>query len=169
MTAACWDVRCALPEHEVQLLEVGPAELGSVAPSRPFGNPGGRLGACPYTTVGRRAVNRLIEFLLMSGREHGRTPPSADCVLIHDRIRPLVVVALDAGADSVAMEADKVGHLADRPPGAEEPQGVPTARLFRVATGAVALFQRFRAQVRCQGNFRVTCHAHDHNRFDITR
>ena len=66
----------------------------------------------------------------------------------------LIAAADGYGTDSV----DSLVSIAER---------VPTASFFRVVAGAVALLQLFCAQVRCQRDLWVACHAYYHTRFDI--
>ncbi len=141
-------LRARLAQHEVELVEVDPAELGIDAAARALGNPGGHFRASPEAAVGCGSSDGHFKLVLLSWGKIRRSTARIDAVLVNHRLSPQLVVALKKGANPVAMEADQFGHLTDRLACAEEPQGVPSASLFWVVAAAVALFQLFRAQVR---------------------
>ena len=140
-------------QHKVELVEVDPAELGIDAATRALGKPGGDFRTSPEAAIRSGTGNRFFELLLLGRRQIGLTTTRIEAVLVTNGVRSLRVVTFAEGANPVAMEADEFGHLADGRARAKEPQRVPTAHLFRVVARTVALFQLFRAQVRCQSDF----------------
>jgi hypothetical protein len=94
-------------------------------------DPGGHFRASPEAAIGGRSGDSHFKLLLLGWRKIRLSTTGVDAVLINHSLGPVLVVALEEGTNPVAMEADELGHLTYRLACAEEPQGLPTASLFR--------------------------------------
>ena len=132
-------------------------------------HPGCNFGATPQPTIGRRLIERLVEFLLLLQAEQ-RGRPFQALTLITDRLLASLIPTMGDGPNPSSGIPKHERYLIWRVAFLHQPQDVPMRSLCWVGCASIPLMKLFLCHFGGHGNSFCHTHSiHSLNGFDINQ